>query len=126
MYIEMNNKLTFRPTFTEMTLLLVGKSWLLIIFWLMLLLTLLLLCQIFKKNYGNPQLFVEINKKLTFWPDLTEVVLFLVGQILSNMKNELKCGFTLKNIFTGLNKIHSMINFTIFVMRVCHIMLYMI
>ena len=26
MYIEMNNKLTFRPIFTEMTLLLVGKS----------------------------------------------------------------------------------------------------
>ena len=65
MYIEMNNKLTF----TEMTLLVVGKIWL------------------------NFFLFIEKKYIYTFWPSFTDVVLFRVGQILNIVKIELKCGF---------------------------------
>ena len=38
-------------------------------------------------------IFIEINNKQTFWPSFTEMILFLVGQILNMVEIELKYGF---------------------------------
>ena len=83
----MNDRLTFWATFTEMTLLLLGKILLLNFFFICCCLCSYLLCWIFKKCVLDPPnlfyLVMEINYKQAFWPSFTGVVLVLMGQILN-------------------------------------------
>ena len=80
-----------------MTFILVGKIWLLITVANFTADVAVTLSDISKCCMGTPNivcLFIEINNKRTFWPSFTEVVLLLVGQILTQSFSSL-CHMTL-------------------------------
>ena len=82
MYIEMNNKLTFRPTFTEMTLVTVGKIWPLISFANFAADVAVTKSDISLMCTETRMPFYRDTRQTNIWPSFIEVLLLLVGHIL--------------------------------------------